>query len=867
MLHYGRMAAPDNAIVDLATAIVKASCFLLTGDVSDAAATIADLVKGRVNDVIERRQIERTFDACADVVARRLRGLLDSAEYRQLPAHERAAAVLAVQETITLGSLGLQGLIAADLDAPTVAARLRPFSTGVLRRASLAAGGVELYRLVLRESCDYLVEAATTFPQFQTEALRELLGRQTSLADQLEQVLEQLPKRRGVNDFEVDYRRALVNRLDRMELFGVTAIGEASRRYPLSVAYLSLDVDDERHKGMRVEEALSGSSRTLITGEAGSGKTTLLRWLAVRAATGTFGGSLAGWNVCVPFFLPLRRYSDQALPAPARFVETVAANHAADMPQGWVNGLLRDGRALVLVDGVDEVHEGPRREEVRTWLDGLMADFPDARYVITSRTAALDDSWRSLDGTPVATLQPMSRSDVRELVKRWHEAVAERACRPLDEDERRMLDSLDDDRHVRQLAVSPLLAALLCALNREGSGLPHTRMEVYDAALEMLLGGRDRARDIPSVLKISPPLQRILLAELAYWLVQNGWSDVTFERAAYKLGQVARNTMGITADGHTLLRHLVERTGLLREPVQGRVDFVHKTFQEYLAGWAAVRADDIGQLVARSDDDQWRDVAIMAAGHASLQQANELVKGILDQSRDLGALLALACVQAAQQVDAGLRGRAEITAAEYIPPRNREIAEMLGAMGGLALELLNNATGLTVETAELSIRAAALTMNPDAYPVIVKLARLVPEARSEAMVCWMFFAPGDYLREVLLPTGPHERATVGDPSLLPYLPKLPGLQFLIILLDDESIALDVLSECSDLTDLILYSCRDLSVLRGLPHLRSLTVLQADTCDLSPLAGMPGLDVRLPSGSEVTGAHALGPGSTFTIASG
>jgi predicted NACHT family NTPase len=49
----------------------------------------------------------------------------------------------------------------------------------------------------------------------------------------------------------------------------------------------------------------------------------------------------------------------------------------------------------------------------------------------------------------------------------------------------------------------------------------------------------------------------------------------------------------------------MERSGLLREPAAGRVDFVHRTFQEYLAAKAAVDNDEIGQLVANAHDDQW----------------------------------------------------------------------------------------------------------------------------------------------------------------------------------------------------------------------------------------------------------------------
>jgi len=86
-------------------------------------------------------------------------------------------------------------------------------------------------------------------------------------------------------------------------------------------------------------------------------------------------GSLTGWNDTVPLFIPLRRYVNTTLPAPEDFPLAVGRNVAHEMPDGWVHGLLRDGRALVLLAGVDEMPEG-QREHVRSWLGDLIGAFP-----------------------------------------------------------------------------------------------------------------------------------------------------------------------------------------------------------------------------------------------------------------------------------------------------------------------------------------------------------------------------------------------------------------------------------------------------------------------------------------------------------
>lgn len=162
---------------------------------------------------------------------------------------------------------------------------------------------------------------------------------------------------------------------------------------------------------------------------------------------------------------------------------------------------LRSGRALVLIDGVDELTE-VRREETRRWLRELVATFPAARYVVTTRPAAVPSDWLGRDDFDVAELEPMSAVEVPVFVQRWHEAMREQC--DTDEQqaeltayEKRLLGALATQRHLRSLARFPLLCALLCALHRDRRGqLPGNRMELYDVALQMLLERRDRERQL-----------------------------------------------------------------------------------------------------------------------------------------------------------------------------------------------------------------------------------------------------------------------------------------------------------------------------------------------------------------------------------
>jgi len=112
----------------------------------------------------------------------------------------------------------------------------------------------------------------------------------------------------------------------------------------------------------------------------------------------------------------------------------------------------------------------------------------------------------------------------------------------------------------------------------------------------MLLERRDRERGVELALA---PLTRtdksLILQDVAFWLIRNGWSDAPTDRVAAQVARSLLNMHRVSSEPAEVFHDLMERSGLLREPAAGRVDFVHRTFQEYLAAKAAVDSDEIGQ--------------------------------------------------------------------------------------------------------------------------------------------------------------------------------------------------------------------------------------------------------------------------------
>lgn len=147
----------------------------------------------------------------------------------------------------------------------------------------------------------------------------------------------------------------------------------------------------------------------------------------------------------------------------------------------------------------------------------------------------------------------------------------------------------------------------------------------------MLLVRRDTEREILAVegVTLTRDEQTALLQRLAYWLIRNGQVEAARDEAVEMVGEWLAAMPQVQGDADQVFTHLLIRSGLLREPMAGAVDFVHRTFQDYLGAKAAVEARDFGVLVRNAHDDQWDDVVRMAVGHARVDERGGLLRKLL----------------------------------------------------------------------------------------------------------------------------------------------------------------------------------------------------------------------------------------------
>jgi energy-coupling factor transporter ATP-binding protein EcfA2 len=676
---------------------------------------------------------------------------VDSPGERPFPPDETESVTAALAaRLLALGDLDMDDVQAVRLGHGELAARLR-------RQASGSGDGLTTdarYFLdsVTEWACLHVLEFFTRRSTFVARTLVEQSRVQADLIARVDELMARVPRPDARDTaFERRYLPYVADRHNHLTIYGID-LRDSPDRWPLEVAYLSLEATAEEERSplpggpaepeqtvrLPAETALTAHERVLLRGDAGSGKTTLVQWLAVTAARD---------GDRVPYVLPLRTLTRAgALPSPAAFLTAVGC--PLTPPEGWAERVLGAGRGLVLVDGLDEI-PAAERHRTRDWLLALIRAFPGNRWLLTSRPTAVRADWLAAEGFRELTLAPMRQDDVTTFVRRWHAAAEAPAF------ETRLLDSLRTKRDLARLATNPLMCGLICALHRERRGyLPTGRKELYDAALTMLLARRDRERGMEAV-ELSEEAQLELLQRLAYALVLSGRTEMAVETAE---GIVERALPSVASaagqgDAATVLRALVLRSGLLRRPDEGSLDFVHRTFQDYLGARYAVEEGHLDVIAGRAGDTQWEDVIRMAVAHARPGERAVLLRRLLAEDTPRLTLLALACLEHATALDPAVRAEVEARAGALIPPGTTQDARALTAAGPLVLELLPGPEGLTdAEAHGVTVTASLLAVDdPNGAMAVLRRFREHPslEVRRQLVGTWGRFEARQYATEVL----------------------------------------------------------------------------------------------------------------------
>ncbi len=486
---------------------------------------------------------------------------------------------------------------------------------------------------------------------------------------------------------------------------------------------------------VRVEQALAAHRRLVILGDPGSGKTTLLRYLALLYARDLAEGSCLvrenlGLEECgsLPVLLALRQVGaflsslpdngTQGHAALLDFLLQTMKNARLPLPADFFDEYLESGRAVLLLDGLDEVADPDLRRRSARLVEAFALANPRCRFVITSRIVGYTGAARLGGDFAVATVQDFSLEDIRRFLRQWHRLLAatQMDAGPdaeiyAEKQTQTLVAAIQANERIRELAINPLLLTVIALVHRDRVRLPDRRAELYSEAVDVLLGKWDEAKGVQeiSVLDGEPfdaGDKRLALQSVALHMHEAQQKEIATEDLHHVLSEqfvsLLSERRSVRRAVERFLQVIEERSGLLAERGEGVYAFSHLTFQEYLVALAmAGREDYVKYTLQRSGLPWWREAILLEAGCLSMlsrERVTRLVRAIADHPKEPvpyhNLVLASECLRdvGGNRVDAGLESyvqkqlRRELetstASADWIERRGAAVQALARAGGG-----------------------------------------------------------------------------------------------------------------------------------------------------------------------------------------
>ncbi len=359
--------------------------------------------------------------------------------------------------------------------------------------------------------------------------------------------------------------------------------------------------------------AVQKYKKLIVLGKPGAGKTTFLKYLVIQCNEGKFESNL------LPIFVTLKDFAEaEDKPSLLQYIsrkdDFFADSASLEQLTADFYQVFHQGRALVLLDGLDEVKSKDYHRVLKELRD-FSEQFWQNQFVITCRIAAWEYIFEKFTEVEVADF---NASQIAVFADKWFKD------KPVSAET--LLQYLDQNPQIKELAASPLLLTLVCLAFEESGDCPSTRSELYKEGIDTLLKKWDSKRGIQRdriYQKLSLQHKENLLSYIALTTFKQ--KDYFFKTSVIKqyIGKYIQNLAKtnpdpeqLQLDSSAILQSIEAQHGLLIERAKGIYSFSHLTFHEYFAAREIVFNSNaleatLKELVYFVNQKRWREVFLL----------------------------------------------------------------------------------------------------------------------------------------------------------------------------------------------------------------------------------------------------------------
>ena len=544
--------------------------------------------------------------------------------------------------------------------------------------------------------------------------------------------------------FQKRYYHALIEGHKWLKLIGI--YNPADLHAPrLQEVYISLRLNTAKESPTIVWDHVfdDKGKHMVILGQPGAGKSTLLDYLTL-VFTGQINHTLQSrLRNPLPIFVRLRDLgksdSKQSL---LNLIESSENIELKNVPSGYFERHLKNGKCIVLLDGLDEVLDETSHKQAVKEIQSFANEYPENWIVVTCRVAG----WHGqLPNFKQYTVREFDRDDVRQFIGAWYREVARteevnrlggsaKAEAIRDAEAKAYQVSLKQadllwgallrNEGLLRIARTPLILSLVTLVHKNRTtDLPKGRARLYRECLEILLDlwdAKDKGLTIPDAPSLNDKL--LALKTIAYHYVENGLLEMDNKGLEDLVTPLLRSlTRQVSAA--SLIRQIYERSGVLVEQAIGQYGFAHRALHDYLAASYIAEQGLDSLLMDHASEEHWREVILIAIGLVSpKQRANTLLESLIRQSDESPASLALAGWSLAEDIQVRDDLRASV--------KNRILEKLSKVETASDFSLLSDAL-LDTDAAALHNWINTVLIGNDAELRIRVLNELLPDLGSE----------------------------------------------------------------------------------------------------------------------------------------
>ncbi|MEA5465725.1 NACHT domain-containing protein [Leptothoe sp. PORK10 BA2] len=366
---------------------------------------------------------------------------------------------------------------------------------------------------------------------------------------------------------------------------------------------------------------LNISNKLLILGKPGAGKTTFLKHIAVLANSSKL---LPGH---VPVFVSLKDFQNNHKNLTLReYIEEELIKY--EVTKDDLDRLLLHSRIIFLLDGLDEIRQKEVDKVTQKIKELLDSDIQNNRFLITCRVAA---NKYTFEGFTEAEICDFSDEQIRQFSKNWfqaHKKIDEEAAL-VNQKIEKFFNRINEEEGIRELASNPLLLTLLCITFLNSGDLPHSRYELYEQGVLVLLQKWDESRNVerPEVYKgLSKKRKEDLLSKIALetferdeGLFKKRLVESIIKDYIQNLPKFISHPEEIDIDAAAVLNAIIVQHGIIMEVTRGIYAFSHRTFHEYFVANSITNSSNLEErdlhlkmVINNIHDHRWREVFLMS---------------------------------------------------------------------------------------------------------------------------------------------------------------------------------------------------------------------------------------------------------------